>query len=284
MAGVGVRIHPFFWLLIIGSVWTGFLQEMITLFVLIIIHELGHVSVARACQWRVRRIQLLPFGGVAEVEEWGNTDPGEEFMVALAGPFLNAVMWGIGWFFGRIGLWEVEWAHYFMWCNAIIAGFNLLPIWPLDGGKMVQALLSMGVAYRRAVYLTYAISFIGLLILSIISFTILWFHLNLLMIIFYLTAQNIMDYKYIPYQLVRFWLMKYEALKKNDSRWPQVFREISPEIKVEDTLKYLRKTRNHYFLLRGQRKRRVRIIHERDLLQVYFDKKQPQCAVSDVFM
>ncbi len=268
----------------IGSVWTGFLLEMITLFVLVIIHELGHVSVARAYHWRVSRIQLLPFGGVAEVEEWGNKDPVEEFMVSLAGPFLNGVMWGIAWIFGRIGFWELEWAHYFMWCNAIIAGFNLLPLWPLDGGKMVQALLSMGLPYRRAVYLTYFISFSGLLILLVVSLSILWFHLNLFVIVIYLTVQNIIDYKYIPYQLIRFWMMKYAALQKDAHLWPEVYRDISPEIKVEDTLKHLRKNRCHYFFLRGKRNRRVRIIHERELFQAYFDKKQPQCAVSDVFM
>lgn len=87
-----VRIHPLFWLIVCSAVWTGYFIEIITLFVLVLIHELGHAAAAGAFGWRVDSIELLPFGGVVKTDEWGTVPSREEMTVALAGPFQHILM------------------------------------------------------------------------------------------------------------------------------------------------------------------------------------------------
>src|SRR5690554_6371805 len=78
---IPIRIHPLLWFLLAGSAITGYILELIVLFAVVVIHELGHVVAASSFRWRVREIRLLPFGGVAEVEEAGNVPAWQELIV-----------------------------------------------------------------------------------------------------------------------------------------------------------------------------------------------------------
>ena len=82
-----------------------------------------------------QKIQLLPFGGVAELEEHGNKSLKEELVVVIAGPIQHIWMMAIGYMLFEAGWLHAELYYFFMWNNIIILAFNLLPIWPLDGGK-----------------------------------------------------------------------------------------------------------------------------------------------------
>lgn len=285
IGGLLIHIHPLFWVVMLGAVWMGYFVEVITLFTLVIIHELGHVFMAKSFAWKIRRIQLLPFGGVAEVEEWGNTMPREELWVALAGPFLNGVMWLVGLIFWQTGLWAEEWARYFMWCNLIIAGFNLLPVWPLDGGKIVQALLSISLPYRRSIRLTLWLSFVGVLIMLFIAISSHPLHLNLLIVGGYLLLHNVMDYRNLPYQWLRFLLMKYRATRNAKGfQFPSACSFITPHTRIMDSLQLLRKGRYHHFCIVDGNDKVLNVVSEQEMLTAYFEKNQPQCAVSDIFM
>lgn len=82
--GIRIRIHLLFWFVIGLSVVMGLFTEVLSLFIIVCIHEMGHVAVARELGWRVTEVQLLPFGGVATMEEAYATDPLDEIVVALA--------------------------------------------------------------------------------------------------------------------------------------------------------------------------------------------------------
>ena len=75
-----------------ASIVTGYFVELITLFAIVFVHELGHVAAARGFGWNVLEVKLLPFGGVAEVEEAGSLPSKEEAIVAIAGPLQNLWM------------------------------------------------------------------------------------------------------------------------------------------------------------------------------------------------
>ncbi|WP_339059915.1 M50 family metallopeptidase [Tepidibacillus marianensis] len=107
-----VRINPFFWFIIIGGLATGQFIEIITLFGVVMIHELGHVFTAKSYGWKIIEIQLLPFGGMAKVEQ-PNDSRLEEFVVALAGPLQNLMMILVTLGFQRLQLWSNEWATFF---------------------------------------------------------------------------------------------------------------------------------------------------------------------------
>jgi Zn-dependent protease/CBS domain-containing protein len=115
---------------------------VILLYLSVLVHELAHSVVARGYGLPVRRILLYPLGGVSEIEREAPT-PGREFAVAAAGPLLSLVLGAIGWGitkavpYGVTGLVIKE----LMFANFIVGFFNLLPGLPLDGGRMLRAVI-----------------------------------------------------------------------------------------------------------------------------------------------
>jgi Zn-dependent protease/CBS domain-containing protein len=115
----------------------------VLLYVSVLIHELSHSLVARSYGLPVRRILLYPLGGFSEIEREPPT-PGREFLVSAAGPALSLALAAAGY-----GLMHVVPAdtiagtlvHQLMWANLVVGIFNLLPGLPLDGGRMLRAVI-----------------------------------------------------------------------------------------------------------------------------------------------
>lgn len=189
------------------SIAAGYFIEVITLFIIVLIHELGHVAVAKEVGWRVTEVQLLPFGGVATVEDEGTSDPLDEIVVALAGPFMNIAMIFVSFLFWWCDLWTTEWTSFFMKSNIIIAGFNLLPIWPLDGGRIIQSLLFYKLPYRQACLISMGAS--CLLAATMCGIGLMFWQLNIVVISIYLAVINIQGFIRFPYQFMRFLMGKY---------------------------------------------------------------------------
>ena len=116
---------------------------VVLLYVSVLIHELSHSLVARGYGLPVRRILLYPLGGFSEIEREPPT-PGREFAVSAAGPALSLALAACGY-----GLMHVVPAdtlggtlvHLLSWANLVVGIFNLLPGLPLDGGRMLRAVI-----------------------------------------------------------------------------------------------------------------------------------------------
>jgi Zn-dependent protease/CBS domain-containing protein len=107
------------------------------------VHELSHSLVARGYQLPVRRIMLYPLGGVSEIEQEPQT-PLREFCVSAAGPGLSLVLGAAGFFLMQAFEYDsIPWtlARSLMVANIIVGVFNLLPGLPLDGGRMLRAVI-----------------------------------------------------------------------------------------------------------------------------------------------
>jgi Zn-dependent protease/predicted transcriptional regulator len=169
--GIGIYMHVTFLLLLawVGlSHWLtwGSLEATIIgvtfilmLFGCVVLHELGHSLAARKYGIRTRDITLLPIGGVARLERMPE-EPIQEFWVALAGPSVNVVV-AIAIYLwlsftealqpiSQIGLLTGSLLERLMVVNVFLALFNLLPAFPMDGGRVVRALLAMRMEYTRA--------------------------------------------------------------------------------------------------------------------------------------
>ncbi len=119
--GITLSLHPFFVILMLFSVMTGHFLELIVLFAIVFIHELGHLAAALLSGVRIRSVQMLPFGGVVEIEDHGQLTAWKEIGIALAGPAMNAAMIG-----GVLLLREAGWGNgaflsYVVYGNAMIA-------------------------------------------------------------------------------------------------------------------------------------------------------------------
>lgn len=244
--GIKVRVHLLFWAVIGLSVVTGHFLEVITLFAIVLIHEIGHVAMARELGWTVTEVQLLPFGGVATMEDAYATDPLDEIVVALAGPFLNVVMMGVSYLFWYGELWTEEWARFFLVSNATIALFNLLPIWPLDGGRILQAVFCWLLPYRKAALLSLTSS--TLLAGIMVGFSGLDMRVNLLVIGVYLLAVNIQTFLRFPYQFFRFLMEKY--VREPDEHSLQAL-TVAPHETVLTVAHKLHRGSSHLFYVQG---------------------------------
>ncbi|MFD7492944.1 site-2 protease family protein [Streptomyces sp. NPDC059832] len=109
----------------------------------VLVHELAHTVVALRYKLPVRRIQLQFFGGVSEIEKESET-PGREFLLAFVGPLLSLVLAGVfyvGMMFVAPGTVPGVLLAGLMVSNLLVAAFNLLPGLPLDGGRMLRAVV-----------------------------------------------------------------------------------------------------------------------------------------------
>lgn len=191
IAGIGVYVHATF-LLLLGFValtqWRvgeslgaalAATASLLALFAMIVLHELGHALAARHYGIRTRDITLLPIGGLARLERIPS-DPVQELVVALAGPMVNLVL-GLTLFVALlIGVGFAPLTQLtmtgglllarLMWINLGLAVFNLLPAFPMDGGRVLRALLALRMEYRRATQIAagvgqamgFAFAFLGL--------------------------------------------------------------------------------------------------------------------------
>ena len=115
---------------------------VILLYLSVLVHELSHSVVARGFGLPVRRILLYPLGGISEIDREAPT-PAREFAIAAAGPALSLLLGGLGWVLNQVVTAGVTGAliRQLMFANIIVGLFNLLPGLPLDGGRMLRAVI-----------------------------------------------------------------------------------------------------------------------------------------------
>jgi len=126
------KIHPLFWVILgIGGA-TGLFKEIMMLFVIVLIHELGHAFMANRFGWRISRILLLPFGGMAEMEEYGNRPVKEEILVTICGPLQHIWMMVASYLLLSTPLWSEADHQTFIFHNVTILLFNFLHLFLLN--------------------------------------------------------------------------------------------------------------------------------------------------------
>src|SRR5262245_34690680 len=113
----------------------------------VLLHELGHALVARQLGVHVAGIELSFFGGAAKMVELPRT-ANHEVLIAAAGPAVSLMLGGLGLGLGTVT--DVSLLSWLGWVNFVIAGFNLIPALPMDGGRILRALLSRRMDFVRA--------------------------------------------------------------------------------------------------------------------------------------
>src|SRR5207244_1426998 len=170
VAGIDLYVHATFFLLI---AWVGItywlaggsaaaldgIAFILALFAIVVLHELGHALTARRFGIPTRDITLLPIGGVARLDRMPQ-DPKQELLVALAGPAVNVVLAAILFVvlelgeglaaYGQVVRVGGSFLDQLFWVNVSLAVFNLLPAFPMDGGRVLRGLLALRMDYLRA--------------------------------------------------------------------------------------------------------------------------------------
>lgn len=176
--GIRMRLH---WSFLAFLAWLGYegwkdngllgagalVGMMLIMFACVLLHELGHSIPAIRYGVRVPSITLLPIGGVASMSAIPE-NPWQEFVIAVCGPLVNLVIavligaW-VGWWPTLHQIWRVEdiperLPQFIEIMNLRLLMFNMIPAFPMDGGRVLRALLATVMPYGRA---TFAAAFIG---------------------------------------------------------------------------------------------------------------------------
>lgn len=171
--GVNLKVHYLFLFPMLAWAATGQLAQGMLAFLAVLLHELGHLSAARSLGLTPQEIVLLPFGGVASIEEELGLDPAKEIRVALAGPWVNVIIIGV------LLIWRAAFGgnpvlDFFMETNIMLATFNLLPALPLDGGRVFRAHLVRELGFRAGTIRAARVSRACSLLFLILGVALLW--------------------------------------------------------------------------------------------------------------
>lgn len=249
------------------------------LFLIVLIHELGHVAGAHLFSWRIKNIQLLPFGGVAEMDEHGNRPLKEELIVILAGPIQHIWLVALAFILHESSIISQETFQIFMFHNVVILLFNLLPIWPLDGGKLLFLVFSLKNPFIEAHKLTILFSIVSLLMFI---FLILYFEpsqLHSWMIAMFLLFSIIMEWRQRHFLFMRFLLERYYGKRQSISKLkPLVVDETET---IHQVLLKFHRGYKHPIIVRKQGKQQTPL-DENELLHAYFKDKRTSQPVGEL--
>jgi len=168
VAGTDIRMHLTFLLLLVWfgvsgyqiAEWQGARDSVlliVAVFTCVVLHELGHVTAARRYGITTPHITLLPIGGLAQLSRMPEK-PSEELVIAIAGPLVNLVIAGVLLLFGadlsfdpeRIVTYGEAFISQLAMINIYLFVFNLIPAFPMDGGRVLRALLALRIPRARA--------------------------------------------------------------------------------------------------------------------------------------
>src|SRR5271165_3910516 len=162
--GIDVRVHATFLFLLAWialaylmpgrGAWValGGVEFLLALFAIVVLHELAHALTARRFGIATREILLLPIGGVSRMDRMPSK-PSQELLVSVAGPAMNLALAGVllaallatgqARAALHVSVAEGPLLAKLMWANVALAGFNLLPAFPMDGGRVLRSLLTL---------------------------------------------------------------------------------------------------------------------------------------------
>lgn len=157
-----IYFHPLFLIIVLTFISIGKFRFISYFMLLITVHELGHILVSIYFKWNIEKIIILPFGGLTKFNEIINKPLIEEFLIAVSGIMLQMI------FFMLIKD-KIDY-NYISAINYFIIIFNLIPIYPLDGSKILNIIFNKLTNFKKSILLTIIVSYIfiiGLLIISI---------------------------------------------------------------------------------------------------------------------
>lgn len=194
------KIHPLFYLTSIICIFTGLFKDLLIITIIILVHELGHIIGALYYKWKIDRVVLLPFGGITIFDEKINRPIKEEFIILILGPLFQIM------FFSIINIINLD-TPLFNFYHYTLLIFNLLPIIPLDGSKILSLFLDKIFPFFRSnLYLNFISIIISIIFLIYIT---LKHQFILMLIIFYFYIKNLQEINKYKFKCNKFLIERY---------------------------------------------------------------------------
>ena len=185
----------YFFLLII--ILTGNFNNFVPYFSLLIIHEFGHAIIGIMMGYNLDKIIIYPYGGITVFNLPLNIPLNKELLILVMGPIFQIL--------GYLVL-KQFYSHIYLYHYALLF-FNLLPIYPLDGGKIFNILCGYLFNYLKSFYITFIISI--LFIIGVLIYSLNNFNLNLLLMVLFMFIKLLKIYQKRYFYYNRFLLERY---------------------------------------------------------------------------
>ena len=233
-----VSISFFIYIIIFLSLLSGLFWNVIIFLMIIVIHEAGHVIISSLFNWRIKKIDINICGGYITYDDYIDKPFHEELLVAFSGIFFQSVFYILCFFVYRLRIIDSNTIIMIKKYHEMIMLFNLLPIIPLDGSKILNVILNYFMPYKKTLLVSAIISFIVLLSF----FYFIRINLSVIIVMAFIIKKTYSFIFNIPFLFNRFLLEIYLRKKhyKNNNY-----------IKKENVLKFKRQC-NNYILLNNK--------------------------------
>lgn len=218
-----IDIHPVTLLYFILAWMGGYLKWYLSTLVIVCLHEICHLLMAYYFHFEIDKIEILPFGAYLSLDDFYFHPIIHEICVVLAGPCSHLfIYWLI------VSFTQGVYQDYLLSMNMFVFVFNLVPIYPMDGGRILGLVLQSVMDLKKSMYLHLKISVFTFCFLSVF-----YLRINTLIILSYLLMQQFLYYKFIP-----------QYLRKYYSQIPTLYER--SQMIVHDRLIYRRGYHNYY--------------------------------------
>ncbi|MBR1385210.1 MAG: site-2 protease family protein [Bacilli bacterium] len=211
---------------------------------LIIFHEFGHFLAALLFKYKIDKIYIYPLGGIIKFNDYINRKVYQELLVTITGPLFQIIL----------SLFLVRFDKDIVIFSNLLLFFNLLPIVPLDGSKILSCFLNLIIPYKKSLTLCIYLSFIFLLFSFFYSY-FNYYSFIIIISLFLLLFKIFDELKLINYSFDKFLLERYLYQFK--------FRKTKVIRNIKDMYKY----RNNLFIVNNK------IYNEKEILVKYFSNK-----------
>ncbi|WP_225230154.1 site-2 protease family protein [Ureibacillus galli] len=189
-----MTIHPLFLPVLFSMVLYGNVSYYALILSSLIIHEIGHILAAFLCKVKVERCVIMPYGGEIELRGGMSISPRKQLIIAIGGPLATIGCIAVS------PLLDPLVADPFLKIQLILLAINIIPIWPLDGGRMILSLILIFHPRIRIIEYYLTLSLILITISVFITFILLPKTLFLLGLSLFLLLQIINEWRYRKYR------------------------------------------------------------------------------------
>lgn len=203
-----LKFDPSFYAMTLLAIMLGYLNEYMIFALTIIVHELGHLTMAFFYKWSLVELKFFAFGGVMEFKGELNKSNKEDFIISSGGILFNIITLIILYVVKEniVSPIYMNFIDYAIWAQLFVIIFNSIPLPPLDGSRMIHAILCQFISYKKVLQLIKRMNCI--LIITFIAITTLYNIRQFFVIVIFLSYSTIKYNKQIDYLFQRFLLQK----------------------------------------------------------------------------
>lgn len=197
------KINIFTYIFLILSMFSGYGREILTVYFILIVHELGHYILFKYYNINVNKITLYPYGGMIDNNMLINTNSKKVLIISFGGIFIQIILYLIIYLLFKVGFIDYNFYKMFFKYNLYIILFNLIPIYPLDGFKILNSFFELVLSFKLSLKYSIVFNFIFIILFFLYLYI---FNVNNYVIVIFLLCNLINYIKSIKYIINKFYL------------------------------------------------------------------------------